>query len=186
MASETVGVGGLAERYAVALFELAEEGKVLDKVSKDLVELKAMLNDSEDLARFVSSPLLSREDQGAGMSAVADKAGFDGLTKKFLALTASKRRLFAISAIIRKFQELLAAKNGEITAVVKSAKALTDKQLTDLKAALKGAVGSDVLVEAEVDTSLIGGMVVTVGSRQVDSSIKTKLQRLELAMKGVA
>ncbi len=177
---------GLAERYASALFELADERRALDTVAKDLQQLRAMLAESGDLVRLVRSPVLSRAQQAAAVEALAEKAGFDDLTRKFLGLLARNRRLFAVGAMTQAFLAELARRRGEVTAHVTSAQPLSDSQLAAVTDALRRAVGSKVSVDPSVDPSLLGGLVVRVGSRMVDSSLRTKLQRLELAMKGVA
>lgn len=185
MSSDTVGNKGLADRYAAALYDLADDRKALDQVATDLRSLQAMLDASADLRRFVFSPVLSRDDQRKGLTALADKAGLSPLTLNFLGLVASNRRLFALSAMIRAYLARLAAARGEVTAEVVSAASLTEVQASALAAALKQVVGKDVTVEARVDPSILGGLIVKVGSRMVDSSVRTKLQRLQLAMKGV-
>jgi F-type H+-transporting ATPase subunit delta len=176
---------GLADRYASALFELAEEKGVLDQVADDLRGLKTMVAESADFRRFIDSPVLSRTEQAKGVAALADKAGMQGVTRNFLGLAATNRRLFALPGVIDAFLERLAAKRGEISAEVVSAKPLSDVQADALAASLKQAMGKDVALEIRVDPGLIGGLVVRVGSRMIDNSIRTKLQRLQLAMKGV-
>ncbi|EKV32541.1 ATP synthase delta chain [Caenispirillum salinarum AK4] len=184
MASKSAS-SGLADRYASALFELAEEKGVLDQVADDLRGLKTMVAESADFRRFIDSPVLSRTEQAKGVAALADKAGMQGVTRNFLGLVATNRRLFALPAVIDAFLERLAAKRGEISAEVVSAKPLSDAQTEALAASLKQAVGKDVALETRVDPGLIGGLVVRVGSRMIDNSLRTKLQRLQLAMKGV-
>jgi len=180
---------GLAGRYAVALFELAnaedKNGGTLDAVAGDLAALSAMIVESEDLRRLVASPVVSRKDQEKALLAIADKAGMNKLTHNFLGIIAQNRRISVLSDIIRAYQAILADHRGETTAEVVSATALTDTQMTALKDALKQAVGTDVAVDAKIDTGLLGGLIVKVGSQMVDSSLRTKLQRLRLAMKGI-
>lgn len=183
MPSETTGV--IADRYATALFELAEGQNALDLVAGDLKSLKAMICDSADLSRLLDSPALTRVEQGKAVAALADAAQFQGVTKNFLGLVAAHRRLSALSRMIEAFLATLAKKRGEIAAKVTSAVALSQSQHDALVSALKAACGGDVAVDVAVDPSLLGGMVVKVGSRMVDSSLKTKLQHLKLAMKGV-
>ena len=179
------GAGGLAGRYATALFELADEGRQLDEVSNDLQQLGAMIADSSDLDRLIRSPVMSRDDQVKAMAAIGDAAGLTELTKNFVGVVADNRRLFALPAMIKTYQNLLAESRGEATAEVISAKALSDAQRSAVAEALKKAVGTTVQVEESVDESLLGGLVVKVGSRMIDSSLKTKLQQMRLAMKGV-
>lgn len=183
MPSETTGV--IAQRYATALFELAEGQNALDAVAGDLKTLKAMIRDSADLRRVLSSPVLSRDDQGKAMAAVAAKAQFGGLTANFLGLVAKNRRLFSLEGMIDAYLGRLAAHRGETSAQVASAVPLSQAQLDSLTNTLKTTFGGGVAVEVSVDPSLLGGLVVKVGSRMVDSSLKTKLQHLKLAMKGV-
>jgi len=178
-------MAGLAERYAAALYELADEGKALDRVAADLRSLAKALDDSADLTRLIRSPVLGRQDQGRAIQAILDKMGADALTAKFLGLVAQNRRLFALPAMIRAYLAELARRRGEIAAEVTSAQALSAAEADAVTAALRQAVGAKVTVETRVDPSLLGGMVVRVGSRMVDSSLKTKLQKLELAMKGL-
>lgn len=185
MATESAGAAGLADRYATALFELAESEKTLDIVAADLEQVAGLIDESDDLRRLIRSPVVSRDDQGRAVAAVSEKAGLNDLTRRFLGILARNRRLFALPAIIAAFLELLAAGRGETSAEVVSAKPLSDTQLSDVRAALKQAVGGDVAVQARVDPGLLGGLVVKVGSRMIDSSLNTKLQQLRLAMKGI-
>lgn len=185
MTSEPVGANGLADRYAAALFELADEAKELDPVADDLKRLGAMIRDSSDLARLIRSPVIAREDQKRALAALMDKAGLGALTRKFVGLVAHNRRLFALPGMIAAYQAKLAERRGETTAEVVSAKALTAPQLDALADSLRKALGTKVAVDARVDAGLLGGLIVKVGSRMVDSSLRTKLQHLRLAMKGV-
>jgi F-type H+-transporting ATPase subunit delta len=184
LASEATGVSGLAERYAAALFELADERRLLDEIAASLRQLRTMLAESMDLSRLVSSPLLSREDQGKAIVAVAERAGFSPLVRDFLAVVAKNRRLFAVPAMIEAYLEKLAERRGEVTAEVAAAQPLSDSQLDLLREQLRRSVGRRVSVDVRVDPGLIGGIVVKLGSRMIDGSISSKLQRLQLAMKG--
>lgn len=185
MASETTGVSGLAERYAAALFDLADERRALDEVASDLRQLRAMLAGSTDLSRLVRTPVLTRGEQGKAISALAAHAGFSPLVRDFLALVAKNRRLFAVAAMIEAYLEKLAERRGEVTAEVIAAQPLSETQLALLSDQLRSSVGRRISVDARVDPRLIGGMIVKVGSRMVDGSVRSKLQRLQLAMKGV-
>jgi F-type H+-transporting ATPase subunit delta len=185
LASETTGVSGLAERYAAALFDLADERRTLDEVASDLRQLRAMLAASVDLSRLVRSPILTRDQQGKGIGALATHAGFSPLVRDFLAVVAKNRRLFAVPAMIEVYLAKLAERRGELTAEVIAAQPLSETQLARLSDQLRRSAGRRVSVDARVDPGLIGGMIVKVGSRMVDGSIKSKLQRLQLAMKGV-
>lgn len=178
------GVNEIADRYAKALFDLAEDGKQLDTVASDLRSLEAVIDESDDMRRMVRSPVISRADQSAAMGAVTDKLKSSDLTKKFIGYLAANRRLFALKAIIKAFLAELAASRGEVTAEVASAKPLSDAQIAAVEEALKKAVNGEVAVSHKVDPSLIGGLIVKVGSRMVDTSVATQLQRLKLAMKG--
>lgn len=172
-------------RYATALFELAEAGKAFDEVDRDLTRFSELMDSSDDLVRLVRSPVFSADEQGRAVTAVLDKVGIGGLTGNFIKLVAKNRRLFAIRDMIRAYRTLLAEHRGEVTAEVTSAEKLSDAQLTALKDKLKTSMGRDVQVESRIDASLLGGLVVKVGSRMVDSSLRTKLQSLKIAMKEV-
>lgn len=176
---------GLAGRYAAALFELAKEEKALDEVAGDLAGLGAMIDESKDLRRLVRSPVISRDEQQRAIDAIMEKAGTKGLTRKFVGAVARNRRLFALRDMIRAYHAILAEHRGETTARVVTAKELSDEQLGKLTDELRRAMGTKVSVETQVDPDLLGGLIVNVGSRMVDSSLRTKLQRLRLAMKGV-
>ena len=186
MASETTGVSALAERYAAALFDLADEERALDAVAGDLRQLRAMLSASPDLSRLVRSPVLSREMQGKAIAALAAEAGLSPLVRRFLAVAARNRRLFAVPAMIGAFLAKLAERRGEVTAEVTAAQALSEPQLGALSEQLRRSVGRRVAVDVRVDPALLGGMIVKVGSRMVDGSLRSRLHRLQLAMKGLA
>lgn len=185
MAAGSSDATGLAGRYATALFDLAEGEKALDAVAADLKTLQTMIGESDDLVRLIRSPVISREAQSKAMGALLAKAGCGALTKKFIGLVARNRRLFALPAMIEAFGRILAARRGEMTAVVTAATPLAARQAEALGASLEKAVGRKVAVDVKVDPAILGGLVVKVGSRMVDSSLKTKLQQLRLAMKGV-
>ena len=185
MASEATGVSGLAERYAAALFDLADERRMFDEVASDLREIKAMLTQSADLMRLVRSPVLSRGDQGKAIMALAERAGLNSLVRDFLAVVARNRRLFAVPAMIEAYLAKLAERRGEVAAEVTAAQPLSEAQLGALSEQLRRTVGRRVTVDVRVDPALIGGMIVKVGSRMVDGSLRSRLRRLQLAMKGV-
>ena len=185
LAAESTGVSGLAERYAAALFELADERRALDAVAGDLRELRAMLAGSGDLLRLVRSPVLSRAVQGKAIEALAEQASLSKLTRDFLAIVARNRRLFAVPAMIEAYLDKLAARRGEVTAEVVAAQALTKAQEDALAEQLRRVVGGRVTMDLRVDPSLLGGMVVKIGSRMVDGSLKGQLQRLQLSMRGL-
>ena len=186
LASETTGVSGLAERYAAALFDLADERRMLDEVAANLRELRAMLQGSGDFLRLIRSPILSRDQQTKAIGMVAERAGLSQLVRDFLAVVARNRRLFAVPAMIEAFLAKLAARRGEVIAEVFAAQPLSEAQLAVLNEQLRRSIGSRVSVDVRVDPGLIGGLVVKLGSRMVDGSIKSKLQRLQLAMKSIA
>ncbi|WP_210413977.1 F0F1 ATP synthase subunit delta [Luteithermobacter gelatinilyticus] len=185
LASEKLTISGLAGRYAVALFDLAKEADALDDVAKDLAALEALLNESPELANLVANPVFSREEQGKAMDAVVSHAGLSKLVANFLGVLARNRRLSQLKNIIREYNRHLAHHKGEVNASVVTAHALTKTQQNALKAKLKSLVGRDVNVEMSIDENLLGGMVVNIGSRMIDSSLKTKLENLEESMKEV-
>lgn len=174
---------GLSGRYARALFALAIESKALPAVESSLMGLRQALAESADLRALVSSPVVGRGAAGAAIAGVADNLGVDGLTKNFLGVLAANRRLGLLSAIIRDFAALNAARKGEVTADVTAAHALTDEQRAALAAKLKAGIGRDVALNITVDPAILGGLVVRVGSRMIDSSLKTRLENLGQALK---
>ncbi len=180
------GETGVAPRYASALFELADETGQLDKVARDLRAINNAITDVQDLQRLVRSPVISRREAGAAMGAVLENAKVSALTCNFVGLVASNRRLFALQAMIRAYLDKLSSRRGEVSAEVTSAIKLTKKQIDSIASELKAAVGAKVSVDVQIDPSLIGGLIVKVGSRMIDSSIKTKLSKLKLALKGAA
>jgi F-type H+-transporting ATPase subunit delta len=185
VSSETTGTTGLAGRYATALYDLAESASKLDQVAADLKSLRSMINDSDDLNRVISSPVLTRNEQVRAMTALCGKAGMDELTGNFVGTVAQNRRLFALDGMIKAYLSELSRRRGEASAQVISAKTLSDAQLQAVSDVLKKAVGTKVSVEPHVDESLLGGMIVKVGSRMIDTSLKTQLQQLHLSMKGI-
>ncbi len=178
-------VSGVAQRYASALLDLAEGDGVTADVERDLNAFDGMLAESEDLVRLVKSPAFSAEEQLAALSALLDKAGIKGLAANFVKLAARNRRLFVLPDMIKAFRALLADKRGEATAEVTSAAALSDEHVAALKEALSASTGKKVTIAATVDPALIGGLVVKVGSRMIDTSLRTKLNSLKFAMKEV-
>lgn len=186
MSSEATGTSGLAGRYATALFELAEEQNTIDEVAGDLTRIQDMVDQSEDLRRMMLSPVISRGDQAGAMDAVLAHAGISGLTRRFVGVVTTNRRLFALQDMIAAWRAQLSRHRGEVTAEVISAGALSPAQLDAVTDALKRVLGGKVAVDAQVDPTLIGGMVVRVGSRMVDFSLRTKIEKLQLAMKGAA
>jgi F-type H+-transporting ATPase subunit delta len=173
----------MAGRYATALFELALAENALDAVKADLDRFDALLADSADLARLVRSPVFGAEEQTKALAAVLDRAGIGGLAAKFLKVVTSNRRLFAVRDIIKAFRALVARHKGEVTAEVTLAEQPSEQHLAAVKDALKAVTKKDVQVDVKVDPSLIGGLVVKLGSRMVDTSLRTKLNAIKLAMK---
>jgi F-type H+-transporting ATPase subunit delta len=176
----------MAGRYAIALFELALEQGALDGVQADLVRFDALVAESPDLARLVRSPVFGAGEQGRALAAVLDRAGIGGLAGQFLKVVASNRRLFAVRAIIKDFRKLVAHHKGEVSAEVTLAEAPNETHLAAIKSALKAVTKKDVQVDVKVDPSIIGGLVVKLGSRMVDSSLRTKLNTLKASMKEVS
>ena len=185
VSSDVIGATGVSGRYATALFELADDEKQLDAVATDLASIGAMVDESADLQRLIRSPVISRDDQLTAMDAILEAAQVGQLTRNFVGVVTKNRRLFSLPGMIKGYQALLAAKRGEATAEVFSATALSDAQLGAIKDSLKTAMGTNVAIDTKVDDSLLGGLIVKVGSRMVDTSLKTKLSQLRLAMKGV-
>ncbi len=185
MSAEASVVSGIAGRYATALFELARDNGVLDQVASDVSDLGNMIEQSDDLERLLRSPVIAAEDQGKGMAAVMERAGATEMVANFVAVVAQNRRLFALRDMARAFRSLLAAHRGEVVAEVTSAQSLNDEQLAKIKAELAASMKTEVQVETAVDERILGGMVVKVGSRMVDSSLRTKIQNLRFAMRGV-
>ncbi|HWD12481.1 F0F1 ATP synthase subunit delta [Pseudochrobactrum sp. sp1633] len=178
-------ISGVAQRYAGSLFDLALESKSVAQVEKDLGRIEAMILESDDLRRLISSPVFSTEDQLQAISAVAAKAGITGLVGNFLRVVAGNRRLFVLPGMIKAFYLIAAESRGEVAADVTSARELTQAQQTELKATLKSVAGKDVTINVTVDPSILGGLIVKLGSRQIDTSLRTKLSSLKLALKEV-
>ncbi len=175
---------GLAGRYATALFDLARETKAQGAVEKSLSTLKAALGESDDLRKLTTSPLLSRDDAAKGITAVAAALKLDSLTTNFLGVLAKNRRLTALPQIIAAFAGLAAHDRGEVTAEVTAAHDLSPAQTDALKAKLKTGLKRDIVLDLNVDPSILGGLIVKIGSRMIDSSIRTKLGAVAQAMKG--
>jgi len=185
LAGADTSLSGLAGRYALALLELADEDKSLDAVADDLRAVRRMVGESEDLRRVLRSPMFTREQQAKALSAILDKAGSGETIRRFVQVLARNRRLFVLPQIIDAYLAELARRRGEVTAQVTSAVELTEAQRQALIDSLEATVGGKVQVDAKVDGGLIGGLIVRVGSRMIDNSLRSKLHRLQLAMKGV-
>ena len=176
---------GIADRYATAIFEIAQDNDNLDGLESGLNDLSAALTDSTDLRDVISSPVLARSDQKAAMTALAGQMGLDDVLTNSIALMAEKRRLFVLPQLIAALRAKIADHRGEVTAQVVSAKALTAEQEDKLSKTLADKFGKNVTIQATVDESLIGGLVVKVGSKMIDTSIAAKLNSLQNAMKEV-
>lgn len=185
MSDTSILVSDAAGRYATALFALAREEDALEQTERDLEALGEALKESEDLRNLIASPIYDRNDQARGMAAVGEKMGLSQLVRNLVGLMAAKRRIYMLPKVIDIFRALMAEHRGEVTAEVASAKALTDEQASKLAETLKGAAGRDVKLNVTVDEALIGGLVVRVGSRMIDTSIRARLAQLENAMRKV-
>lgn len=183
--SEGPLLSGVALRYATALFDLAREANAVDAVAGDLGRFNELIQGSEDLQRLIRNPIFTAEDQIAAVAALLDRAGISGLAGNFIRLVASKRRLFALPDMIRAYQDLVSDAKGTVRAQVILAEAPSDAVLNEIKAALRDVAKADVSVDVKIDPSLIGGLIVKMGSRMVDASVRTKLNSIRLAMKEV-
>jgi F-type H+-transporting ATPase subunit delta len=176
---------GVAGRYATALFEIARDGKTLDRLEADIGALKSALAESSDLRNMIHSPIYPRAEQVSAMRAITDRMDLGPDIANTLGLMASNRRLFVVPAMISQIEALIADHRGEVTAEVTAAQALSDEQIRALADALKSGDGRDIKLDVRIDESLIGGLVVQVGSRMIDTSIRTKLAHLQNFMKEV-
>ncbi len=184
MAGEDQIVSGMAGRYAGALFELALEEKAIDAVKKDLEQFDAMIDGSADLNRLVRSPVFGVDEQLKALSAILDKAGITGIAANFLRVITTNRRLFAVRSIIKGYRALVAKHRGEVSAQVTVAAKLSDENLDALKNALKSVTGGkDIDLDIRIEPAIIGGLIAKVGSRMIDSSLRTKLNAIKFAMK---
>jgi F-type H+-transporting ATPase subunit delta len=178
---------GVAGRYASALFELADDAKSLDQVAQDLDAFRKLIAESHDLARVIASPVIGRALQGKALLAVLDAANIKGLTRSFIGAVAANGRARDLPAMASEFLAELARRRGETTAVVTSAVPLSPAQQQQLADTLRRVLGgTKVSIDARVEPDILGGLLVKVGSRLFDSSIRSKLARLQLVMKGVA
>ena len=175
---------GIAGRYATAIFDLAVETGALDAVASDFATLKRMMAESADLTRLVRAPVFGADEQKKGMQALLDQMGANQLTQRFIALLAAKRRLFVLKQIISAFEAMVARQKGEIRAEVISARPLKDGEIEEIKSVLKAKLDRDPLIETHVDPTLLGGLIVKIGSKMIDSSLRTKLDGMRTAMRG--
>lgn len=178
-------ISGVALRYASALLDLAEEQGATVEVEKGLDQFEKLLQESSDLDRLIKSPVFSADAQTKALSAILEKAGIAGLTANFVKLVAQNRRLFAVPGMIQAFRAQLAAKRGEVTAAVTSATELSAEHVAALQEALNASTGKNVKIVVKVDSSILGGLIVKIGSRMIDTSLRTKLNSLKFAMKEV-
>jgi F-type H+-transporting ATPase subunit delta len=183
VADQGLIVSGMAGRYATALFELALEEHAIDAARADLDRFDALLDESPDLLRVVRSPVFTADEQLKSLSAVLDKVGISGIAANFLKVLTANRRLFAVHDVIRGFRQLVARHKGEVTAEVTLAERPNEAHLAAIKNALKAVTKQDVQIDVKVDPSIIGGLIVKLGSRMVDSSLRTKLNSIKHAMK---
>jgi len=180
-----ISVTGLSGRYAKALYDLAESGSSTNEVEKDLIDINTMIEDSSDLKELIVSPILSRTEQMKAMKSILMKMKSSELTQKFVGVLANNRRLSILKLVISDFRQILSSIRGEMTANVSSAKPLKNEQKAHLIKILEGLVDGKVYLNLDVNPDLLGGLVVKIGSKMVDTSIQTKLQHLQLAMRGV-
>jgi F-type H+-transporting ATPase subunit delta len=185
VAGEDPIISGMAGRYATALFELAIEARALDAVKADLENFDALIGESTDLNRLVRSPVFTADEQTKALSAVLERAGITGLAANFLKLVAANRRLFAVRDMVRAFKTLVARHRGEVTAEVTVAEKIGDRHLDALKDALRAVTKQNVQIDVKVDPGIIGGLIVKLGSRMVDTSLRSKLNAIRHAMKEV-
>ncbi len=178
-------LSGVALRYASALFDLAKESNAVDAVAGDLGRFDQLIRGSEDLQRLIRNPIFTAEEQSRAVDAILGKAGISGLAGNFIRLVASKRRLFALPDMIRAYQDFVSDAKGIVRAQVILAETPSDTVLNEIKAALRDVAKADVAVDVKIDPSLIGGLIVKMGSRMVDASVRTKLNSIRLAMKEV-
>ena len=183
VSNQDVIIGEAPRRYALALLDLAEESKSLKTVEKDLVKVKSLFVDSDDLRRMAESPVVAIDDKVSALGAIAKHVKAGALVSQFLGTAAQNRRAHEIPSMISAFQDLLARRRGTQTAYVTSAAKLTAAQITKLKAELKKSLGRTVDIETDIDPDLLGGFVVRIGSRLYDSSLKTQIEDLKLALK---
>ena len=186
VASEAAGVSGVAGRYALALYDLANQQLALDTAAQDLAQLRRMIDENADLKRLLNSRVLKRETKAAAIGALVDRAELSALVRNFIGVLARNGRLPVLPQVITAYTKVLAEKRGEVTATVTAAQALSEHQIAGLKDNLKRATGmNNVALDIWIDPAIIGGLVVKIGSRRIDGSLRTKLQKLQLAMKGI-
>ena len=184
--ASTTPVPEIARRYATALFDLADEQGLLDDIARDLTRLQAAVADSGDLQRLLRSPVLDRDQQGKAMAGILDAMGVNDLTRRFIGLIAQNRRLFALSDMVRGYLDELAWRRGEITAEVIAPRALSESQTAALRDTMQKKLGGRVTIDASIDPSMIGGLIVKVGSQMIDTSLRMQLNKMQLSMRGTS
>ena len=185
MAQSSSPVSGVAERYAQSLFELARDEGAIDATERELGQFQGLIDENADFRRLVESPAFTSEEQLRALSAIVEAVRPSPLVGNFLKVVSSNRRLFALPQIIRGFRQMAAAHRGEVEAEVVSAHSLTEEQRRELRDALGRFSGKTVSIRESVDPAILGGLVVRIGSRQIDTSLRTKLQSLKIALKEV-
>jgi F-type H+-transporting ATPase subunit delta len=181
----TPSVSGVAERYAAALFDLARDSSSIDRIETELQSIAGLLDSSADFRRLVESPVFSADEQERAVAAITDKAGIGGLTSNFLRLLARNRRLFGLAGMITAFRALAADHRGEVSADVTSAHPLSEEQIAALRQVLKERLGKDVTLQARVNPALLGGLIVKIGSRMIDTSLRSRLMTVKTRLKEV-
>lgn len=186
VATDQTNTASMPGRYASALFELAKEQDATAQVEADLAAFESLLRESEDLRRLVASPVFAAEDQARAVAAILDKAGISGLTANFFQVIAGNRRLFAVPEMIAVFKALAADSRGEVVAEVTTAQTLSEQQVAQLTETLTTSVGKNVKLDARVDPAILGGLIIKIGSRMIDSSLRTKLTAIKVGLKAAS
>jgi len=186
VATDQTNTASMPGRYASALFELAKEQDATAQVEADLVKFESLLRESEDLRRLVASPVFAAEDQARAVAAILERAGITGLTANFFQVIARNRRLFAVPEMIAVFKALAAESRGEVVAEVTTAQPLSEQQVAQLTETLTTSVGKDVKLDARVDPAILGGLIIKIGSRMIDSSLRTKLTAIKVGLKAAS
>lgn len=186
VATDQTNTASMPGRYASALFELAKEQDATAQVEADLVKFESLLRESEDLHRLVASPVFAAEDQARAVAAILERAGITGLTANFFQVIARNRRLFAVPEMIAVFKALAAESRGEVVAEVTTAQPLSEQQVAQLTETLTTSVGKDVKLDARVDPAILGGLIIKIGSRMIDSSLRTKLTAIKVGLKAAS
>ena len=171
-------------RYAGALIDLADKEKVVEKIQKDLLDIRGMIESSDDLNALIASPLISKEKQSSVIAGIATKAKFQKLTKNFLGVLVENRRLSALPGIIKAYEKQVSLRSGQIEVCVETAAKMTAAQRKSVEKNISSALKADIKLTEEITPEIIGGMVVTIGSYMIDDSVRRKLERLNVVLKG--